>query len=35
MWRALAIANGIDDPMSVPSGTTLLVPSRLDAAALK
>lgn len=35
MWRALAIANNIDDPMTVRPGTTLLVPSRLDAAGLK
>jgi nucleoid-associated protein YgaU len=33
MWRALAIANGIDDPMRVQPGTTLLVPQRSEAAA--
>jgi hypothetical protein len=33
-WRALAAFNGIDDPLRVPSGTTLLLPSPRDAAAL-
>jgi nucleoid-associated protein YgaU len=33
MWRALAVANGIDDPMRVRPGTTLLVPQRSDAVA--
>ncbi len=27
MWRALALANDIDDPMRVPAGTELFVPS--------
>lgn len=27
-WRTLAAANGIDDPMRVPSGTSLVVPPR-------
>jgi nucleoid-associated protein YgaU len=35
LWRALALANDIDDPMRVPPGTTLLVPSRSEAAALR
>jgi nucleoid-associated protein YgaU len=35
MWRALAIANDIDDPMRVSPGTTLLVPARSDAAAVR
>ena len=26
LWRRLAEANGIDDPMRIPEGTTLLVP---------
>ena len=26
LWRALAAANGLDDPMRVPPGTTLVVP---------
>ena len=30
MSRALAIANGIDDPMRVRPGTTLLVPQRTE-----
>ncbi|MGH9067949.1 MAG: LysM peptidoglycan-binding domain-containing protein [Acidimicrobiales bacterium] len=34
MWRALADTNGIDDPMRVPSGTTLLVPPPDEAKAL-
>lgn len=29
-WRALAVANGIDDPMRVRPGTTLLIPDRRD-----
>jgi hypothetical protein len=32
-WRALADFNGIDDPMRVEPGTTLLVPPRREAAA--
>jgi nucleoid-associated protein YgaU len=31
-WRALAAFNGIDDPLRVPAGTTLLLPSSRDAA---
>lgn len=27
-WRALAAANGIDDPLRLPSGTSLIVPPR-------
>jgi LysM repeat protein len=27
LWRELATANEIDDPMSLPAGTTLLIPS--------
>jgi hypothetical protein len=34
LWRALAVANGIDDPMRVPNGTTLLVPPLAEARAL-
>jgi Contractile injection system tube protein len=34
LWRALAVANGIDDPMRVPMGTTLLVPPLAEARAL-
>jgi hypothetical protein len=34
LWRALAVANGIDDPMRVPLGTTLLVPPLAEARAL-
>ena len=33
-WRALADFNGIDDPMRVEPGTTLLIPPRREAAAL-
>lgn len=33
-WRALAVANGIDDPMSVKSGTVLVVPEKADALAV-
>ncbi|MGI8683978.1 MAG: peptidase M23 [Acidimicrobiales bacterium] len=35
LWRALASANGIDDPMRVRSGTSLLVPPRPEAAELR
>lgn len=35
LWRALATANRIDDPMRLRSGTTLLVPPKPDAAALR
>lgn len=31
-WRAIAELNGIDDPMRVAPGTTLLIPSLADAA---
>jgi Contractile injection system tube protein/LysM domain len=34
LWRALAVANGIDDPMRIPMGTTLLVPPLAEARAL-
>ncbi len=30
-WRAVAEANGIDDPLSVRPGARLLMPSREDA----
>lgn len=33
-WRALAAANGIDDPLRVRPGTVLLVPTQLEADAL-
>jgi nucleoid-associated protein YgaU len=33
-WRALAEANGIDDPMRIKSGTVLAVPDKRDAEAL-
>ncbi len=31
LWRAVAIANGIDDPGRVPAGTSLLLPSMAEA----
>ena len=31
-WRALADVNGIDDPLRVPAGTTLILPPAHDAA---
>lgn len=31
MWRSLAVANGIDDPMRVRVGTVLLIPDRSEA----
>ncbi len=31
-WRAIAELNGIDDPLRVPAGTELLIPTRADAA---
>lgn len=34
MWRALAEVNGIEDPTRVAPGTTVLVPSKADAADL-
>jgi nucleoid-associated protein YgaU len=33
-WRALAVANGIDDPMRVRPGTVLIVPDQREADAL-
>jgi nucleoid-associated protein YgaU len=34
LWRALAEANGVDDPLRVRPGMSLLVPSRSDATRL-
>ncbi len=34
LWRALAEANGVDDPLRLRPGTSLLVPSRSDATRL-
>jgi len=34
MWRAIALANGIDDPARVPIGTRVLLPPRGQASAL-
>lgn len=34
LWRAIAVANGIDDPARVPIGTRVLLPPRGQAAAL-
>jgi hypothetical protein len=34
LWRGLAIANGIDDPLGVAIGTTILVPPREEVAAV-
>lgn len=34
LWRAIANANGIEDPTRVAPGTTVLIPPRSDAAAL-
>jgi nucleoid-associated protein YgaU len=34
MWRAIAQANGIEDPTRVAPGTTLLIPPKTDAADL-
>jgi nucleoid-associated protein YgaU len=31
-WRAIAALNGIDDPLRVPVGTALLIPTTADAA---
>jgi nucleoid-associated protein YgaU len=31
LWRAIASANGIDDPLRVPNGTNLLIPTLEDA----
>jgi hypothetical protein len=33
LWRAIAVANGIDDPLAIRPGDELLVPSRKDAEA--
>jgi hypothetical protein len=35
LWRAIAEANGIDDPLAVAPGTTLLLPSKSDAQAYR
>ena len=35
MWRPLARANGIDDPLRLAPGTTLVVPSAAEAAVLE
>ena len=34
LWRGLAVANAIDDPLAVASGATLLIPPREHAAEL-
>jgi Contractile injection system tube protein/LysM domain len=34
LWRGLAAANGIDDPLRLPTGRTLLIPRARDAAEL-
>jgi nucleoid-associated protein YgaU len=34
-WRALAAYNGIDDPLRVPAGTTLLLPAPRELAAAR
>jgi hypothetical protein len=34
LWRGLAVANGIDDPLRVPRGRTLLIPPATVAGAL-
>lgn len=34
LWRAIALANGIDDPARVPIGTRVLLPPRGQASAL-
>jgi hypothetical protein len=34
MWRAIAHANGIEDPLRLQPGTTLLIPPRSEASAL-
>jgi len=31
LWRAIAIANGVDDPRRITTGTRLLVPPRAEA----
>jgi hypothetical protein len=31
LWRVVADMNGIDDPLDVPAGTSILLPSRHDA----
>jgi nucleoid-associated protein YgaU len=35
LWRALARANEIDDPLRVSSGTSILIPPRYEAAAAR
>jgi nucleoid-associated protein YgaU len=32
LWRGIAEANGIDDPMRLPIGATLLIPSATEVA---
>ncbi|MCB0969454.1 MAG: hypothetical protein KDB37_21670, partial [Ilumatobacter sp.] len=32
LWRVIADMNGIDDPLAVPPGTVVLLPSADDAA---
>ena len=34
LWRALAVANGVEDPTRLPTGTRLLVPPRTQAVGL-
>lgn len=34
LWRAIALANGVEDPGRIPPGTRLLVPTRAEAIAL-
>ncbi len=34
LWRALAAFNGLDDPMRVPIGTTILIPTLTEATRL-
>jgi nucleoid-associated protein YgaU len=34
LWRGLAVFNGLDDPLRVPPGTRLLIPTADEAAAL-
>jgi nucleoid-associated protein YgaU len=35
LWRALATFNGIDDPLAIPPGTAILVPSAAEARRLE
>ena len=30
MWRKIALVNGIENPLSIPFGTSLLLPSKED-----